>query len=76
VSPQFILVAVGWCLRCFLSCRDIEELLLERGVPAVTAWRWVLRYAHWIINKTARDIYPWQVRPYPALAEHLSATFA
>ena len=46
-EPQLILMAVGWYLRFSLSYRDVEELLLERGVSAdhVTVWRWVQRYA-------------------------------
>ena len=46
-EPQFILMAVGWYLRFSLSYRDVEELLLERGLSAdhVTVWRWVQRYA-------------------------------
>ena len=46
-EPQLILMAVGWYLRFSLSYRDVEELLLERGMSAdhVTVWRWVRRYA-------------------------------
>jgi IS6 family transposase len=46
-EPQFILMAVGLYLRFSLSYRDVEELLLERGMAAdhVTVWRWVQRYA-------------------------------
>ena len=46
-EPQFILMAVGWYLRFSLSYRDVEELLLERGLSAdhVTVWRWVQCYA-------------------------------
>ena len=40
-------MAVGWYLRFSLSYRDVEELLIERGLDAdhVTVWRWVQRYA-------------------------------
>jgi transposase, IS6 family len=40
-------MAVGWSLRFSLSYRDVEELLVERGLAAdhVTVWRWVQRYA-------------------------------
>src|ERR1700687_992504 len=43
---ELILCAVGWYLRYFLSLRDVEELLLERGLAAdhTTVWRWVQRY--------------------------------
>jgi len=41
-----IVVAVRWYLRFNLSCRDVEELLIERGVEAdhVTVYRWVQRF--------------------------------
>jgi hypothetical protein len=37
----------GGYLRFFLSYRDVEELLVERGLDTdhVTVWRWVQRYA-------------------------------
>ena len=40
------MLAVRWCLRYGLSCRDVEELLAERGVTVdhVTVYRWVLRF--------------------------------
>jgi transposase-like protein len=46
-EPEVILLAVGWYLRFSLSYRDVEELLVERGlsVDHVTVWRWVQRYA-------------------------------
>ena len=42
----FILCAVRWYLRYSLSLRDLEELLVERGLEAnhTTIWRWVQRY--------------------------------
>jgi transposase, IS6 family len=44
--PDVIVLAVRWCLRFGLSCRDVEELLTERGVEVdhVTVYRWVLRF--------------------------------
>ena len=44
--PEVIAIAVRWYLRCGLSYRDVEELLLERGVEVdhVTIYRWVLRF--------------------------------
>jgi transposase-like protein len=41
-----IVVAVRWYLRYGLSYRDVEELLLERGVQVghVTIYRWVQRF--------------------------------
>ncbi|MEV4135641.1 hypothetical protein AB0J72_26130 [Dactylosporangium sp. NPDC049742] len=45
--PEVIVVAVRWYLRFGLSYRDVEELLLERGVEVdhVTVFRWVQRPA-------------------------------
>jgi transposase-like protein len=42
-----IVVAVRWYLRFNLSYRDVEELLVERGVEVdhVTIYRWVHRFA-------------------------------
>jgi transposase-like protein len=44
--PDVIVVAVRWYLRYGLSYRDVEELLVERGVEVdhVTVYRWVLRF--------------------------------
>jgi transposase-like protein len=41
-----IVVAVRWYLRYCLSYRDVEELLVERGVEVdhVTIFRWVQRF--------------------------------
>jgi transposase-like protein len=41
-----IVVAVRWYLRYGLSYRDVEELLVERGVEVdqVTVYRWVRRF--------------------------------
>jgi transposase-like protein len=46
VPPDIIVVAVRWYLRYNLSYRDIEELLVERGVEVdhVTVLRWVQRF--------------------------------
>ena len=43
---EVIVVAVRWYLRCGLSYRDVEELLVERGVEVdhVTVYRWVQRF--------------------------------
>ena len=39
--PEVILLAVRWYLRYGLSCRDLEELLVERGIEVdhVTVFR-------------------------------------
>ncbi|MEV0133973.1 IS6 family transposase [Dactylosporangium sp. NPDC050688] len=44
--PDVIMVAVRLYLRYNLSYRDVEELLIERGVEAdhVTVFRWVQRF--------------------------------
>jgi transposase-like protein len=43
--PDVIVLAVRWYLRYGLSYRDLEELLVERGVEVdhVTIYRWVQR---------------------------------
>src|SRR6185503_13719933 len=43
---EVITLAVRWYLRYSLSYRDVEELLVERGVEVdhVTAYRWVQRF--------------------------------
>ena len=43
---EVISVAVRWYLRYGLSYRDVEELLVERGVDVdhVTIYRWVQRF--------------------------------
>jgi transposase-like protein len=47
-----IVVAVRWYLHCNLSYRDIEELLVERGVEVdhVTVYRWVQRFTPLLAN--------------------------
>jgi transposase-like protein len=44
--PDVIVVAVRWYLRYNLSYRDVEELLVERGIEVdhVTVYRWVQRF--------------------------------
>jgi transposase-like protein len=44
--PEVIVLAVRWYLRYGLSYRDVEELLVERGVEVdhVTVYRWVQRF--------------------------------
>ena len=46
-QPEIILCGVRWYLRYSLSYRDVEELILERGlhVDHTTVFRWVQRYA-------------------------------
>ena len=44
--PEVIVLAVRWYLRYGLSYRDVEELLVERGIEVdhVTLFRWVQRF--------------------------------
>lgn len=44
--PEVIVLAIRWYLRYNLSYRDVEELLVERGVEVdhVTVYRWVQRF--------------------------------
>ena len=49
--PEVILLAVRWYLRYGLSYRDLEELLVERGINVdhVTVFRWVQRSTRLLI---------------------------
>src|SRR4051794_7176615 len=57
---EAIMVAVRWYLGYGLSCREVEELLAERGIEVdhVTVYRWVQRFARhspderWLVDKT------------------------
>src|SRR5512135_489010 len=46
-EAEIILLCVRWYLRYSLSYRDLEEMMLERGlhVDSTTIYRWVQRYA-------------------------------
>lgn len=46
-QPDIILLCVRWYLRYSLSYRDLEEIMLERGlsVDHTTMYRWVQYYA-------------------------------
>src|ERR1051326_62627 len=46
-EAEIILLCVRWYLRYSLSYRDLEEMMLERGlhVDHTTTYRWVQRYA-------------------------------
>jgi transposase, IS6 family len=50
--PEVILLAVRWYLRFGLSYRDLEELLVERGIEVdhVTLYRWVHRFTPLLVN--------------------------
>jgi IS6 family transposase len=46
-QAEIILLCVRWYVRYALSYRDLEEIMLERGLPIdhTTIYRWVQRYA-------------------------------
>jgi hypothetical protein len=50
--PEVIVLAVRWYLRFGLSYRDVEELLIERGVEVnhVTVYRWVQRFTPLLVD--------------------------
>jgi transposase-like protein len=50
--PEVILLAVRWYLRFALSYRDLEELLVERGIEVdhVTLYRWVQRFTPLVVD--------------------------
>ncbi len=50
--PEVIILAVRWYLRYGLSYRDVEELLVERGVEVdhVTVFRWVQRFTPLLVD--------------------------
>jgi transposase-like protein len=51
-----IILALRWYLRYSLSYRDLEEMLIERGVRVdhSTIWRWVNRYGR-ELDRRIRD---------------------
>src|SRR6266851_2763719 len=59
-EPEIIVCAVRWYLRFSLSYQDVEELLVERGLPAdhTTIWRWVQRYAPELHPRCRRELKP------------------
>src|SRR3954451_7859970 len=59
-EPAVITCAVGWYLRFSLSYRNVEELLIERGLPAdhTTIWPWVQRYAPELNKRCRRELKP------------------
>src|SRR6267142_4677303 len=84
-EPEIIVCAVRWYLRFSLSYRDVEELLLERGLPAdhTTIWRWVQRYAPELNRRCRRELRAtngsWRVlggHPKPAIEGHFKGSSA
>jgi transposase-like protein len=49
---------VRWYLRYSLSYRDLEEIMVERGlaVDHVTIWRWVQHYAPLLNQRLRREL--------------------
>ncbi len=50
--PEVIVLAVRWYLRYGLSHRDVEELLVERGIEVdhVNVYRWVQRFTPLLVD--------------------------
>src|SRR5215471_9716852 len=59
-TPEVILCAVRWYLRYSLSYRDVQELLVERGleIDHTTVWRWVQDYAPELEKRTRPHLKP------------------
>ena len=59
-APEVILCAIRWYLRYSLSYREVEELLLERGLDVnhTTVWRWVQRYGPELQERTRPYLEP------------------
>src|SRR6266852_2167138 len=68
-APEVILCAVRWYLRYSLSYRDVQELLVERGleIDHTTVWRWVQHYAPELEERTQPHLKStnksWRMRP-------------
>src|SRR3990167_6823704 len=54
---DIILMVVRWYIAYSLSCRDIEELMLERGIPVdhSTVNRWVIYYSPLLENEFRKN---------------------
>jgi len=52
IPPEVLTLAVRWYLRFALSYRDVEELLVERGIDVdhVTIFRWVQRFTPLLVE--------------------------
>jgi len=52
-EKEIILMTVRWYVAYSLSYRDIEGLMLERGLPIdhTTVYRWVATYSPELENK-------------------------
>src|ERR1044072_8769324 len=59
-QDHVIVLCVRWYLRYCLTLRDLEELMMERGlaVDHSTVGRWVLRYSPELQKRVRREIRP------------------
>ena len=57
-ADVIIMVCVRWYLRYSLSYRDLEEIMVERGlaVDHVTIWRWVQHYSPLLNQRLRREL--------------------
>src|SRR5712664_126363 len=57
-ESEIILLCIRWYLRYSLSYRDLEEMMLERGlrVDHTTIFRWVQRYAPILNQRMRREV--------------------
>src|SRR5438034_11313562 len=77
-APEVILCAVRWYLRYSLSYRDVQELLVERGleIDHTTVWRWVQHYAPELEERTRPHLKSTNkpMFPCPILLRNLSVS--
>ncbi|MBB1166298.1 IS6 family transposase, partial [Lactobacillus rhamnosus] len=59
-EKKIILLNVRWYLRYALSYRDLEEMMLERGIKVdhTTIYRWVQRYSPEIEKRCRSHLRP------------------
>lgn len=59
-EPTIILLCLRWYLRYSLSYRDLEEIMVERGlsVDHTTIYRWVQHYAPLLEKKCRAKLRP------------------
>jgi transposase-like protein len=59
-EPEVILLCLRWYLRYALSYRDLEEMMVERGlsVDHTTIYRWVQRYAPILERRCRAELKP------------------
>ena len=59
-KPEIIVLCVRWYLRYSLSYRDLEDIMVERGlsVDHTTIYRWVQRYAPELEKRVRAQLKP------------------